>query len=325
MRILSDLSPMPLRPSVVLLLLLLSLGAWAQQSTNRNVNVRAELARSEITIGDQIYLDINISAPPGTKVAPLDPATLNALPGVEVIKDEELRTVAENPELLLEQRLLITSFDTGYVSIPPLPIVYEDAMGLRDTAYTTDFLLTVRGAVVSAEDDILPIKPIIEEERNLLDYWWVFALLALVLLGLGYREYRRRRTAPAPAAPPPPPAHVRALTALDALEERRLWQTGQTDTYYVELTRILRTYLEARFDIPALEMTTRQITQALSSRSDLDREQRGELSELLQLSDLVKFAKATPPEDLHPQGLRRVRDFVRQTTEVPVVSTEKVD
>ena len=317
---------MPLRYLFSLLfLLLVSDAARAQQSTNRNVNVRAELARSEITIGDQIYLDINISAPPGTKVLPLDPAVLNAMPGVEVIKDEELRTVAEAPELLLEQRLLITSFDTGYVTIQPLPIYYEDAMGLRDTAYTTDFLLTVRGAVVSAEDDILPIKPIIEEPRNLLDYWWVLALLGLLLVGLGYREYRRRATKPAPAAPPPLPAHVRALTALDELEAKKLWQTGRTDAYYVELTRILRAYLEERFDLPALEMTTRQITQALGSRSELNREQREELSELLQLSDLVKFAKATPAEDLHPRGLQRVRDFVRETTRAEVVSTEKVD
>ncbi|WP_420458503.1 hypothetical protein [Neolewinella sp.] len=317
---------MPPRHLFLLVLLLpVANAAQAQQSTNRNVNVRAELARSEITIGDQIYLDVNISAPPGTKVVPLDPAILNAMPGVEVIRDEELRTVAENPELLLEQRLLITSFDTGYVTIQPLPIYYEDAMGLRDTAYTTDFLLTVRGAVVSAEDDILPIKPIIEEPRNLLDYWWVLAVVGLVLVGLGYREYRRRATKPAPAAPPPPPAHVRALTALDELEAKRLWQTGRTDAYYVELTRILRTYLEARFDLPALEMTTRQITQALGNRSELNREQREELSELLQLSDLVKFAKATPAEDLHPRGLQRVRDFVRETTRAEVVSTEKVD
>ncbi|CAH1001215.1 hypothetical protein LEM8419_02114 [Neolewinella maritima] len=313
----------------LLLILLLFLGAVsflrAQLPTNATVNVRAELARSEIVIGDQIYLDINISAPPGTTVLPLDPAIIDALPGLEVIKDEELRTVAQNPELLLEQRLLLTSFDTGYVTIPPLPVYYEDAFGLRDTAYTTDFLLTVRGAVVASEDDILPIKPIIEESRNLLDYWWVFALLALALLALGYREYRRRRTIPAPAAPPPPPAHVRALTALDALEERRLWQTGQTDAYYVELTRILRAYLAERFHIPAPELTTRQITRQLSDRAGLDGAQRDELSELLQLSDLVKFAKATPAEELHPQGLRRVRDFVRETTVEEAVPTETTD
>ena len=301
-------------PLLTLLLLLTGLpGLTAQVPTNATVNVRAELARSAIVIGDQINLTINVSAPPGTEVTALDPEQLNRLPGVEVIEDGGLLTIAENPERLLEQRLLITSFDTGYVSIPPLPIAFTDAMGLGDTVYTDDLLLTVNGAVVSAEDDILPIKPIIEERRNLLDFWWVFALLAGVLLLLGYRQYRRRQTKPPPAAPPPPPAHVRALAELDTLEERELWQNGQTATYYVVLTRILRTYLEARFAIPALEMTTRQISRELQDRAGLAAEEQKELAELLQLSDLVKFAKATPPEDLHPRSLQRVRDFVRAT------------
>ena len=298
---------------LILSLLLTYLPATAQVPTNATVNVRTELTRNEIVLGDQIYLTINISAPPGTEVAALAPEQLNGLPGVEVIEAEELKVIAENPERLLEQRLLITSFDTGYVSIPPLPITFTDAMGLADTVYTDDLLLTVNGAVVSAEEDILPIKPILEEPRNLLDYWWVVALLGVGVLIFGVREYRRRQTKLPPAAPPPPPAHVRALTELDELEQRNLWQNGQTDTYYVVLTRILRTYLEARFAIPALEMTTRQITRELKERAGLDAEERKELGELLQLSDLVKFAKATPPEDLHPRSLQRVRDFVRAT------------
>ncbi|MBB4078934.1 hypothetical protein GGR28_001551 [Lewinella aquimaris] len=322
---------MPARTLYLLLLFLLpGTRVPAQTPTNRTVNVRAELARKEITIGDQIYLDVNISAPPGTKVFPIAPMLVNELPGAEVIRDEELRTIAEQPELLLEQRFLITSFDTGYVTIPPLPIYFEDANGRADTAYTSDLLLTVKGAIVSAEDDILPIKPIIEEPRNLLDYWWVFAILGLVLIGFGVREYRRRQAAVAPPPPPPPPAHIRALTELDALEARELWQRGKTDEYYVELTHILRAYLEGQFGIPALEMTTRQITGALQ-RAGLDEASRDELAQLLRLSDEVKFAKAVPAEELHPQGMERVRDFVRETgaaaelaTRQPVpASTEK--
>lgn len=106
----------------LLVMLWLSLPLLAQQSTNRTVNVRAELARNEIEIGDQIYLDINISAPPGTTVYPIATEAVDGLPSIEVIEDEGLRTAAKQPELLLEQRLLITSFDTGYVAIPPIAI-----------------------------------------------------------------------------------------------------------------------------------------------------------------------------------------------------------
>ena len=313
------------RPYPFVIALLVGSLVSAQIPTNTTVNARVELARKTIVIGDQIYLDVNISAPPGTEVFAIPTAAVNDLPGAEVIEDEGLRTAAETPELLLEQRFLITSFDTGYVAIPALPIYFTDGNGRADTAYTNDLLLTVNGAVVSAEDDILPIKPIIEEGRNWTDYWWVYLILLLVAIGFGVREYRARLTRTAPAPPPPPPAHVRALTALDALDKEALWQRGETDAYYVRLTRILRTYLEERFDVRALEMTSTQLKRALSARSELNAEQRSELGELLQLSDLVKFARATPAEELHPRGMVRVRDFVTETAPPPAVSTEKTD
>ncbi|NJB87325.1 hypothetical protein GGR26_003105 [Lewinella marina] len=306
------------------LLLLWGFSATAQQSTNRTVNARAELARKEIVIGDQINLTVNVSAPPGTTVFPVATTLIDGLPAAEVIRDGGLQTLAETPELLLEQRFLITSFDTGQVAIPPLPVYFETPAGRRDTVYTTDLLLTVRGAIVAAEDDILPIKPIIEEPRNLWDFWWLFALLAAAGLFFGIRAYRRRQPALAPAAPPPPPAHVRALEALDELERQQLWQAGRTDRYYVELTHILRAYLEERFGVPALEMTTRQITSALDRREELDRERAGELNELLQLSDLVKFAKATPAAELHPRSLDRVRTFIVATQPRPETEEEAV-
>ena len=309
---------MVIRTSLILFLTLVaSVLLPAQQSTNRTVNARADLARKEITIGDQIYLSVNISAPPGTTVYPIAGAGIEEAEGVEVIREEPLNTLAETPELLLEQRFLITSFDTGYLRIPPLAVFFEGAGGARDTVYTTDLQLRVEGAVVTDEEDIMPIKPIIEEPRNWLDYWWLFLLLFVGLLVLGVREFRRRRALAPPPPPPPPPPHEVALERLDALEVRRLWQTGATDAYYVELTAILRTYLQDRFGIPAREMTTRQIVTAMDSRG-LDRSQRAELGELLQLSDLVKFAKATPAEELHPQGLQRVREFVRETKPEPL-------
>ena len=100
---------------------------------------------------------------------------------------------------------------------------------------------------------------------------------------------------------------------------KKLWQDGRTKAYYSELTRILRGYLEGRFGISALEMTTRQITDELGRRDELDREGRQELGQLLQLSDLVKFAKATPAEELHVSGMRRVREFVNETGQ-PVIA-----
>ena len=308
----------------LILLIFLSAGLTAQQSTNEQVLVRAELASKTIEIGDQIWLEVNISAPPGTEVSGLAPGHIDALDGLEAIDAKKLNVVAETPELLLQQRFLITSFDTGYIAVPPLPFVYKAANGRLDTAYSNDLLLSVNALPVGDDEEIMPIKPIIEEPLNLLDFWWLFLLL--IVAGLVYLLYviQQRRKAAAPPPPPPPPAYVVALDALKELEGKKLWQQNQTKAYYSELTHILREYLEGRFDVQALEMTTRQITKKLSQRNDFDKVRAKELSNLLQISDLVKFAKARPAEELHAEGLERVRSFVKETgEETPPSSVEE--
>lgn len=296
----------------MLILLLLPLVMTAQQSTNARVNARAELSRTEITIGDQIWLEVNLSVPPNNTVAPLPNGYINSLPGVESIDEGPLNTVAETPELLLQQRFLVTSFDSGYVSIPPLPYTYQRSDGTVDTVFTNDLMLQVRTLPVGEDDALRPIKPIIEEPLNVYDLWPLFLLAVLGLVGfVTYRNFKASKRVVPP--PPPPPADLQALNALKELEQKQLWQNDQTKQYYSELTQIFREYLTARFNVPAMEMTSRQINKELGLKTNLSGDQLGEIKQLLQLSDLVKFAKATPAADLHPAGLERVRTFVRNT------------
>lgn len=308
---------------LTLIFLLLPLVMTAQQSTNARVNARAELSRTEITIGDQIWLEVNLSVPPDNKVAPLPEGYINGLPGVETIEAKAMNTVAETPELLLQQRFLVTSFDSGYVSIPPLPYAYQRPDGTVDTAFTNDLLLQVRTLPIGEDDELRPIKPIIEEPVNIYDLWPLFlvALLGLIAL-VTYRNFKASKRVVPP--PPPPPADLKALNELKELEQKGLWEKGETKAYYSELTRIFREYLTARFNVPALEMTSRQINKELGLKTKLSADQRGEIKQLLQLSDLVKFAKATPAAELHVAGLERVRTFVRNTgpeTEAPEPAT----
>jgi len=291
----------------------------AQQSTNERVLARAELATNSIEIGDQIWLEVNVSAPPGTTVTGMQAGFLNTIDGIEALDEKALNTVAETPELLLQQRFLITSFDTGYIAINPLPYVFRAADGQLDTTFTNDLLLHVNAIPVGDDNELRPIKPIIEEPLNWVDFWPIYLLVALGSIGYALYLNRKRRQRQAPPPPPPPPADVIALRELDALEGKNLWQQDLTKEYYSELTRILREYLEGRFDVQAMEMTTRQITSALGQRTDFGQNQGKELSQLLQLSDLVKFAKARPAVELHAEGLNRVRTFVEETGKVPEI------
>lgn len=297
---------------ILLCFFLFPLVLSAQQSTNARVNARAELSRTDITIGDQIWLEVNLSVPPNNEVTPPPTGFIDGLPGVESIEEGGLNTIAETPELLLQQRMLITSFDSGYISIPPLPYAYRRPDGTQDTAFTNDLVLQVRTLPIGEDDELRPIKPIIEEPLNLYDLWPLFLLLVVGAISfITYRKFKASKRVVPP--PPPPPADLKALNALRALEAQELWQRNETKQYYSELTRIFREYLTARFGVSAMEMTSRQINKELSVKTSLSADQLSEIKQLLQLSDLVKFAQATPVAELHVAGLERVRSFVRAT------------
>jgi hypothetical protein len=78
--------------------------------------------------------------------------------------------------------------------------------------------------------------------------WTVYALAAAVIAailagGMALYFYRKRPPAPVPA----PPAWVVARRRLKELQRRRLPELGRFEPYYVDLSAILRYYIEDRF------------------------------------------------------------------------------
>ncbi len=301
-----------MRLITLILLIITAVPASAQ------VLARAEAAKTDLMIGDQVWLRLQISAPPGTEIVGIDDQALANAEGLEVVQKYDVATIAESPELLLEQRFLVQSFDTGKVYIPPLSVIYRVAGSGPDTTQTREIELQVRTLPVTEESEIQPIKPIIEEPRNWTDFWpFYLALGVLFIFSAVYLALQNRRRS-APAAPPPPlPPHEHALNRLRELEARELWQRGQVKTYHTELTHIIREYFENRFNVPALESTTRQLEQELRRRALLMESQRAELSELLRMADMVKFAQAEPPQDFHGYAMERIRRLIEDTRPAP--------
>ncbi len=146
------------------------------------------------------------------------------------------------------------------------------------------------------------------------------ALLALLagLIALWIR--RRQKQAAIPALPPA--AHEIALRALEALVARNYIETENAEPFYVELSAIVRTYLEQRFSLRAPELTTEEfIREAASSRRlSLDHQQL--TLAFLEQSDLVKFAKHRPTSADMRAGLNAAERLVRETIPPPALQQE---
>ena len=280
------------------------------------VVVSATLDSTEILIGDQVNLNILVNHDPNLRIKPIDYRKLDELKEVEVVEVQDWDTLSNTGEIIIEQKVVLTSFDSGAYWLPALPVQYMEN-GRLQTIQTEELPLTVTTIPVASDSiELEDIKPILREPMKLEDYlpYLGGAAALLLLAALLFYFSRNRPTEEAPAVEIILPAHEIALQQLSALKAARLWQQGEVKAYQTQLTYILRQYLENRFGIKALESTTDEILHQLRS-IDFDDSWKHKLSDMLQVADLVKFAKAKPPVDFHDRVLEDAVDFVNRTKE----------
>lgn len=87
----------------------------------------------------------------------------------------------------------------------------------------------------------------------------------------------------------------KTILAIENLDKLKMWSDGRLKEHYVELSFIMRSYLSSRFRINLLEKTTYE-SKLLLTQKGLNKDVIETIVEILDLSDMVKFAKSTPEE-----------------------------
>lgn len=212
-------------------------------------------------------------------------------------------------------------FDSGYYKLPPF--IYLTA---SDSVASNQVELTVVPVKVGENDAIADYNDIVDpSDKSFWDWvpdwiyelWWLWLLLIVIVAAVAYFGKKYRRTGKfisLPEKPQPKPWTV-ALERLEKLKAKNLWENGMEKEYFTELTDILRDYLNARFGINAMEMTSRQIMQTLADQSDV-REKRGYVRKILDVADFVKFAKVRPLPSDNVEAFENAVNFVKETVEV---------
>lgn len=281
-----------------------------------SIQLRTEVGPREITIGDPIRYGITVVT--SSSVVSLPVSTSAALG-----EFERLRYDVQRPNRLPDQRvevrheLTLTTFSTGTLTIPPMPLLFRDATGEMAVAQTEPVSVTVKSLLEEKGDEggLRPLKGL----YNFPSFWWIWILAGLLVLGLlyfGWRAWRRSRPEAVAMRAPKRPAEMVAWEAIHRLEDSDLLEQGQVKEYYSRLSGLLRQYLEDRYAISALDRTTGELLQ-LFRTIQLTLEQASLAREFFENSDLVKFAKFTPDQDSVEDDLNRVKRFVTVTTPQP--------
>lgn len=174
--------------------------------------------------------------------------------------------------------------------------------------------------VDSTAFDKAPLFETIPVQFNFIDYFKRFGLLLLIPI-VGWIIFRimKRKKIVTPAEdtevekPPKPiiPAHIIALEALQNLQKNRLWEKSDDKVFVTELTSIIRNYVDRRYQVQANEMITSEIVTAL--QNSITPEQIQMLQNTLNVSDMIKFAKAKAGESEYETFVQDAIHFVEQT------------
>jgi hypothetical protein len=287
----------------------------------QEVIVNAELDTNRALIGDQIRLHLSVEKPVGIHVVfPELKDTLSRK--IEIVSETNMDTasVRQNRETI-SRDLQITVFDTGFFEIPSLPFV-ATSLDSQDTLQTTPIYFEI--LAVKSDTTLRDIKANYRAPLNMAEIYayvkenYPYGLVAIgVVLLIGYlvryiRKHRgRNRMVPREVTPELP--EVIALRELGKLKEEKPWLHQKVKLYYTGISDILRTYIESRFQIMALEQTTDEILRELKS-AGCETSDHTHLAGILHLADLVKFAKVIPADKENEVQVDLAAGFVRSTS-----------
>ncbi len=306
--------------SISLLILIIA------SSAGQEVKISSAFDSTKIFIGDQIKFTVTIDQPSNLKLSlPVFRDTL--CKNIEIISGPRIDTTkGQSGRIKIIQKYLITSFDSGRYQVKPVFAENKNEGGMK-RFYSDYSILEVMRVKIAPQDTTAKIFDIIKPYKapvtlgEILPWLLVAALLgAIVWAAIRYLPKLRKSEAETNVFIPSDPAHIIAFRELERLKSEELWQKGETKKYYTELTEILRQYLENRFRVYSLELTTAETLEALVKTGFRKNGSYNDLKTVLTGADLVKFAKYNPVASENESHFQTSWNFVLVTKEDEIVA-----
>ena len=292
---------------------------------SKDVSVKIELDSAILMMGRITPLHVEILQPKGTRgLLMLPPDTL--MSNVEIANigtDDTLKNISADQLEEIRKTIILQSFDSGLYRLPALMYITEGG----DTVLSNQVTLKVLPADVDSLTTIHSMADIAAGGWKWYDWlpdfiidYWIWILVSLLIISGGIWTWlvmKKKVSIPLMPKPKPVSPYEAAISGLERLKEERLCENSREKEYYTRLTDILRRYLDGRFGINAMEMTSTQILRELENQQDT-REHKVMMQRVLEMADFVKFAKMRPMPDDNVAAWNRAYQFVEETKPQPV-------
>lgn len=299
-------------------------------ATAGNVTVKTSLDSAYIVMGRTTPLHVQIVQDRGTVGGFINLGdTLNRYVEINTVYPTDTSDIGSGREEIL-QEILIQSFDSGLYTLPPLAYTVGN-----DTIRSNELVLKVIPVPVDTMTTVHDFAGVTVPHTRLwdylpdfvADYWWIYLVLVVIALAVAawiiWRRNHRREAIEAEHVPSLPPYEL-AVKQLNELKAEKLCENSREKEYYTRLTDILRVYLDTRFGINAMEMTSTQIMRSVRAH-DTTKPSAALMKQILEIADFVKFAKVRPLPDDNVKSFNQAVQFVEDTKPEPEPESDTQD
>lgn len=286
--------------------------------TESDFYVSASLSTNTAHVGDVLTLRLRIQHPADSEIQL--PPLAGADGRIMVRQERRSSRRLSNNRIETEVAVDLTAFELGRYQLTTNDIVFarSDGSKIRHPIPPIEF------EVVSILNDtnrvLQPARPLLKWPARVPRWVWVLPVVAglAALAGwLAKRFLSKPRTIL--QMPPPEPPHEIALRALRALKNKGWIESENVEPFYVELSSIVRRYIEDRFGIRAPERTTEEFIREAAQSRDLSSAQQELVRGFLEQSDLVKFARFRPGRADMVAAFEAAERLIRETIPAPAV------
>lgn len=299
-------------PAVLLLVFTGQAGAQSLGPVFANLSI----PDGSYTVGDPIPVTVAVTHPAGYYVVMPTLPTDQPWGDFTVVGQSAATTApsesgdgSETTTAVIDARL----FSPGSFTTPPFDVTVTDGAGSLQTVTAAPATVALVSVLQPGDSELRDIKGQASLPLPAIWPWFVLALVVGALGGLAVVRWRQRTVAVVDNRLP----HEKALDALAGIEAMHLPEQARFKEYYTMVSDTVRTYIERRFAVPALERTTGEIRSDLR-RSDMTEDVKAQLVLFLQDSDLIKFSTYRPDIESAAYLLATARFIVEATRQQSV-------
>lgn len=260
--------------------------------------MKASVDRTSILIGERIRFTLEADVP---ESQPIRFFSIDTIEHFEFLDKGKTDTSNTTSGTKLRQQFLLTSFDSGRWVIPSYPL--DETGSIRTDSIMIDVGFTPFDTSKPYNDIKDIIEVTVEEKKE--NYWYYIAAAGTVIVFLVIYLLTRKKK-PATAAATAENPYQEAMKQLDLLRRTEL----STKEYYTKLTDIFRSYLAKRKNISSMQKTTDELAMQLKAVQK-ENSQYNQLTQVLRLSDFVKFAKYQPAAEDNRQAFDIIKNTIQ--------------